>query len=87
MSDTPKQDFYARSLVEQLSDLVDTLNEARADGSRFNFRIVEQGDKSPWVGVGPTFHGKNVRHHAASSSSKALACFRSNVSKPSVNQP
>ena len=37
MSDTPKQDFYAQSLVEQLSDLVDTLNEARADGLSFNF--------------------------------------------------
>jgi hypothetical protein len=33
------------------------------------------------------FHDKNVRHHAASSSSRAFACFRSNVSKPSVNQP
>jgi hypothetical protein len=50
---TPKQDFYAQSLVEQLGDLVDTLNEARADGFRFNFQIVDQGDKSPWVGVGP----------------------------------
>jgi hypothetical protein len=34
----------------------------------------------------PTFHDKNVRHHAVSSSSKAFACFRSTVSKPSVNQ-
>jgi non-homologous end joining protein Ku len=30
---------------------------------------------------------QNVHHHAASSSSRAFACFRSNVSKPSVNQP
>jgi hypothetical protein len=28
-----------------------------------------------------------VRRHAASSSSRAFACFRSNVSNPSVNQP
>ena len=39
------------------------------------------------LGHEPTFHDKNVRHHAASSSSRAFACFKSNVSKPSVNQP
>ena len=30
---------------------------------------------------------QHVSDHAASSSSKDLACFKSNVSKPSVNQP
>ena len=37
----------------------------------------------------PAFHaGRNHKHpHHANSSSKALACFKSNVSKPSVNQP
>jgi hypothetical protein len=36
-----------------------------------------------------TFHaGRNHKlPHHASSSSKALACFKSNVSKPSMNQP
>ena len=29
---SPLQEVYAQSLVEQLSDLVDALNEARADG-------------------------------------------------------
>jgi hypothetical protein len=28
-----------------------------------------------------------VRHHYASSSSRALACLKSSVSKPSVNHP
>lgn len=38
------------------------------------------------IGHEPTFDDRNVRHHAASSSSRASACFKSNVSKPSVNQ-
>jgi hypothetical protein len=53
------------------------------------------GFRSGWIaataalGDKLTFHaGRNRKHpHHASSSSKALACFKSNVSKPSVNQP
>ena len=58
----------------------------RISGSR-KFRSSPQKDFFNSIGHEPTFHDKNVRHHAASSSSRAFACFRSNVSKPSVNQP
>ena len=35
-----------------------------------------------------TYRGRIALHaHAANSSSRTLACFRSNVSKPSVNHP
>ena len=39
--------------------------------------------KSPW----PLFGGAMPHRHHANASSKTLACFRSSVSKPSVNQP
>jgi len=45
----------------------------------------------PCAGLRPSSRPKamsrHVSDHAASSSSKALACFKSSVSKPSVNQP
>ena len=58
----------------------------------FGRRLVERAERLGIAGVQkpahePTFYGKNVRHHAASSSIRAFACFRSNVSKPSLNQP
>jgi hypothetical protein len=37
----PQQEIYAAQLLESLSDVVDTLNEALADAYMFNFQISQ----------------------------------------------
>jgi hypothetical protein len=39
------QDLYAAQLLESLSDVVDTLNEAMIDEFVFNFQIGQNGDR------------------------------------------
>ena len=45
------------------------------------------GEKADIAALPSWATSRHVRRHAASSSRSALACFRSGVSKPSVNQP
>jgi hypothetical protein len=51
MADTrvPQQEVYAAQLLESLSDVVDTLNEALADDYMFNFQISQAGPNSQFV--------------------------------------
>jgi hypothetical protein len=37
----PQQEIYAAQLLESLSDVVDTMNEALADAYIFNFQISQ----------------------------------------------